>query len=156
MKTLAERLNEVKKKNRLTWDGFAEKLGESPDTLRAYAGGSRNPTARFFENFKSAFGYDIEQNDDKTGTNVPHETIEVKSEGLMYEKFFAQREYIIIPKIIIDECEIIPKTEQEERRRLVAEALQANRELIEMLKAKVIEFQEIVRSGRSLKSHKTQ
>jgi transcriptional regulator with XRE-family HTH domain len=111
MKTLADRLNQFKKKNRLTWEAFAEKLGEKHSTLMAYATNKRQPKGDFYTNFEKVYGFDIAQYEDKNVTNVPHET---PKSSMVKESFYRDliennQEYSLIPRAVLTDYKIVPE-----------------------------------------------
>jgi transcriptional regulator with XRE-family HTH domain len=158
MKTLAERLTEFKKKNRLTWEKFAEKLGEKHSTLIAYATSKRHPKGEFYTNFEKVFGYDIGQDQDKNVTNVPHETQKSQWDaGNMYRKFFEeQSEYLVIPKIVLDDYEIVPKAEQEAKRQMFLASMEQHQDYVNMLKKNVEDLRKAIDLGRGLRKQNVQ
>jgi transcriptional regulator with XRE-family HTH domain len=100
MKTLAERLKAFKDSKHLTWGEFADKLGENESTLVAYGTGKRQPKGDFYKTFQKVFGYDIGQNDDKSGTNI--ETLEVDKESIYKKLVESNSEYSLVPKTVLN------------------------------------------------------
>jgi transcriptional regulator with XRE-family HTH domain len=157
MKTLADRLNEFKKKNRITWEGFAEKLGEKHSTLMAYATGKRQPKGEFYTNFEKVYGFDIGQYEDKSGTNVLHEPANKYDAGNMYRQFFEeQTDYLVIPKIMFEDYEIVPKAEQDAKRQMYLNTIEQHNEYIELAKKNLEDLRRALESGRSLRKQNVQ
>jgi transcriptional regulator with XRE-family HTH domain len=132
---------------------IGRKLGISKQRLGDYAAGNYKPKADFYDKVKEVFGEDLQQGVKKAGQNVSRGT----SSGEMYRAFFEeQTDYLVMPKIMIEEYELVPKAEQEAKRKLIEEALSASKDLISLLKKNVEDLMKAQELGRGLKTHKPQ
>jgi transcriptional regulator with XRE-family HTH domain len=150
MKTLAERLKEFKESKHLTWGEFAEKLGENESTLVAYGTGKRQPKGDFYKSFQKVFGYDIGQSADITGTNVPHETIQVDRETVYKNLVESNSEYSLVPKTVLNgEYRLMLSSEISDIRTMRDKALELQETTIKILEREIEELRERLKTTRA-------
>jgi DNA-binding XRE family transcriptional regulator len=77
----------------------------------------------------------------------------------LYEKFYKQHttdDYVLMPRIIVETYEMIPKEQQEATRKMVADAMEQQRDFISVLKKNLEDLRKAQELGRSLKANKMQ
>jgi DNA-binding XRE family transcriptional regulator len=86
-----------------------------------------------------------------------HDKSIMEDAGNVYRKFFEeQTDYLVIPKVMFDDYEMVPKSEQAAKRsaqevtnKMISDAMEQQRDFIKMLKEDLKKAEE---SGRSLKT----
>jgi transcriptional regulator with XRE-family HTH domain len=155
-----KKLREHRKALRLSQEVIAEKMGVTRATANNWEhkveismnGEEATRLAKLLKASMDDLTVDHTQPEGKIPEKVPLGQYDA---GNMYRQFFEdQTDYLVIPRIMFEDYEIVPKSEQDAKRKLVEEALASQKDFIAMLKNNLEDLRRSQDLGRSLKSQK--
>lgn len=163
-----KKFSEYRKAAKLSQEDIAVKIGASRQTVNVWEKREEiEITPEQGAKIAKAFRINI---DDLTFIQTPKEPIAkekpilsmYEDAGELYQRFYEQHttdDYVLVPRVIIETYEIVPKSEQESKRKLVDAALAAladQKDHIETLKKNYQELQKAIELGRGLRKQNVQ
>jgi transcriptional regulator with XRE-family HTH domain len=156
---------ERRKAAKLSQEDVADKIGASRQTVNIWEKREEiEITPEQGAKIAKAFKINIDDlTNDATSVEMvgkPKPVLSIHEDtGDLYRKFFQQHtteDYVLVPRVIVETYEIIPKAEQEAKRKLVEDAMEQQRDFISMLKKNLEDLRKAQELGRSLRKHNVQ
>jgi DNA-binding XRE family transcriptional regulator len=77
--------------------------------------------------------------------------------GNMYRQFFEeQTDYLVIPRVMFEDYEIVPKAEQEAKRQMFLASIEQHQDYVNMLKKNLEDLRRAIELGRGLRKQNVQ
>jgi DNA-binding XRE family transcriptional regulator len=150
-----KKLFQHRKASKMSQEDIADKIGASRQTINIWEKReeieiSPEQASKLTKVLKVAI--DDLTVDQTPEPKSPERTPSQYDAGNMYRQFFEeQTDYLVIPRVMFEDYEIVPKAEQEAKRQMFLASIEQHQDYVNMLKKNLEDLRRAIESGRSLR-----